>query len=125
MTKYGKEKSVITRTGKNVKFKGIISAVLWPKNLSEHLPGNSAIVKIRVIKVLIGEDIISTDEFITIKGPMPRLEYYAAKEEDMRDTTVYIVNASQIVDSIWGTQYEVNGKDYEDYEVDGFSFRIC
>lgn len=108
MAKFAKEKSVITKTGKNIKFKGIISAVMWPKDLSEHLPGDNAIVKIRIVKVLVGEDIVSPDEFITIKGPMPRIEYYAAKDEDMRDNATYIVSASQIIDSIWGTQYEVN-----------------
>ena len=108
MIKFAKEKSIVTKTGKNIKFKGIISAVMWPKDLSEHLPGDNAIVKIRIVKVLVGEDIVSPDEFITIKGPMPRIEYYAAKDEDMRDNTTYIVSASQIIDSIWGTQYEVN-----------------
>ena len=108
MIKLERERSVVKKTGKNIKFKGIISAVMWPKNLAEHLPGDNAIVKIRIVKVLVGEDIINPNEFITIKGPMPRIEYYAAKDEDIRENTTYIVSASQIIDSIWGTQYEVN-----------------
>ncbi len=104
---FAKQKSVSKKTGIEVKFKGIISAVVWPKNLEEHYPGANAIVKIHVIKVLEGEDTINVDEFVTLKGPMPRIEYYAAKIEDQKESTIYIVHASQVIDSVWGVQYDV------------------
>lgn len=104
---FGRGKSAAVKTKIEVRFKGIISTVVWPKKLEEHMPGGNAIVKIHIIKVLEGEDVIHTDEYVTIKGPMPRIEYYAAKIADQKESTIYIVHATQVIDPVWGVQYDI------------------
>ena len=103
---FSSSRGTVEKTGQRVKFKGLISCVMYPKNLNEHYMGGFAIVKMRVLKVLQG-DSIYVDQIISVKGNMPRIEYAGSTDIDAKDNVVYIVSATEEIDSVWGLQYEV------------------
>lgn len=99
-------KGTVSKTGQRVKFKGIIVGVMYPKDLTEHYMGSFAIVKMKVVKVLQGT-CVTLGQVVSVKGNMPRIEFTGASSVEEQDNVVYIVSATEEVDSIWGYQYVV------------------
>ena len=103
-----KEKSVVSKTGKRIKVQGFIVKVLYPKNLADHYMGAFAIAKLHVTKVYQSDTYVTTGDTISIKGYMPRLEFTTSGIEDRSDQVFYIVSGEEVIDSVWGYQFEVD-----------------
>ena len=95
-------------TGNRVSFEGTIDRVLFPKDVEEHLVGAFAIVKFKVTKITNGANSsLVTDDVISLKGGMPRLEYKGAADKERRNNITYTVTADELKDDKWGMTYNV------------------